>query len=117
MVTKAPAHQIADELIEAQAVLSHKRRRAQLEKRFTRVFGRGFASRCAERPEISERAMEKAQVQWQVVLFAFLWLGSVLTLAFLGQDMATVLVALLGGVAFRSILAHYARRHFSALSA
>ena len=117
MVTKARARQIADELMEAEAVLSHKRRRAQLEKRFKRVFGRGFTSRCAERPEISERAMEKAQTQWQVVLFAFLWLGSVLTLAFLDQDTATVLVALLGGVACRSILTHYARWHFSALSA
>jgi hypothetical protein len=60
----------------------------------------------------AERAINKSQRQWQVILFCFLWLSLILVSAFLQKGILVMFLGIFGGMAFRKICNHYAKIYY-----
>ncbi|MEO1080346.1 MAG: hypothetical protein AAFY29_12385 [Pseudomonadota bacterium] len=113
MISKESADLLADELVDAYSAPIRERRRARLERRYARVFGKELARRCADNPEASEEAMRKGRTQWEFAVCMAACLMLTVISAFLGSGIATVCIAVFSALVSRTLYRRYARRHFN----
>ena len=116
MLAKEVANKAAAAIIDAKAAPMRKKRRERLERRYSVVFGKEFATKCVENPDASELAIRRTQNQWQVALLVGSWLGVLAAFMYFDQYLLATLVSASSIGICRNAIGYYARRHFRALN-